>query len=209
MKNNEIAFLGIDGAGKSTLSGLSKQYLENKGYKVKIIPFHKWIFADILRSIFGRSIDRDRVDRKSPYSPDKNSLAAFIKPPIAFIDNIIFYFLNKPSHKNEIFIYDRFICATQIKFAALNYRVKWFKKIWWNVPPQNAIIFILDIEESITRQIKRNDPYAYTREQLTVERNLYIDFAKNYNFPLVNTSQSNIDETFEKVKKILDKLIES
>lgn len=203
----EIVFLGIDGSGKSTMSIMSKIYLEKKGFNVKIVPFHKWVFADFLRTVFGKVIDKDRKDRNSPYSPPPKSFSSIIKPPIAFIDNIIFYILNKPIKNNHIVIYDRFICATQIKFRALNYNVKWFEGLWWNLKPKNAIIFTLDVDESIERQIRRNDPYAYTKEQLTIEQELYIKLAKKYNFPIINTTNISPEETFQQLEVELNKII--
>lgn len=203
----EIVMLGIDGSGKSTMSDMSREHLERIGYKVKIIHFDKWIIAGFLRSLFGKAIDKDRKDRKSPYSPPKKSFSSFIKPPVAFIDNIIFHLLNKPYKNNHIVIFDRFICATQIKFKALNYNVAWFEKLWWNYKPKNAIIFIIDVEASIERQIKRNDPYAYTKEQLEFEQNLYIKLAEKYDFPIIKTTKSTPENTFKIVRVELNKVI--
>jgi len=203
----EISFLGIDGAGKSTMSSLSKEYLESQGYNVTIIPFHKWVFADKLRTVFGNVVDRDRQNRTSPYSPQRKSFSSLIKPPVAFVDNLLFYLLNRPSKKNEIFLYDRFICATQIKFSALNYHVNWFKGLWWNIPPKNAIVFLLSIDESIRRQNRRNDPYAYTKNQLAKEYNLYLNLAKNYGYPVIYTDEECINTTFQKVQVILNRVV--
>jgi thymidylate kinase len=203
----EIVYLGIDGAGKSTMANMSKAYIEEHGYNVRIVPFHKWVIAGYLRSIFGKSIDKGRKDRKSPYSPPQKSFAAFIKPPVAFIDNIIFHIVNKPRRDKQVVIYDRFVCATQIKFQTLGYQVSWFKKLWWNYKPKNAIIFLLDIDESIERQIRRSDPYAYTKEQLERERNMYVEYARKYKFPIINTTASLPERTFELVKYELDKII--
>jgi thymidylate kinase len=197
MDKIKIAFLGIDGSGKSTVSDEFSKYLVQKGYDVKIVPFHKWVFADKLRSAFGRYIDKDRKDRNSPYSPQKKSFSSFIKPPIAFIDNVLFYWLNAPKKKKQVFIYDRFICATQIKFMALNYRVKWFKFLWWNIKPDYAFIFDVSIEDSLRAQIERKDPYLYTEEQLSVERNMYLAFAKKHNFPIIQRTSRK--ETFDNV----------
>lgn len=188
MNNYKIALLGIDGAGKSTMSKIIKEHLIFMGYNVTIIPFHKWVIADKLRNIFGKVLDKGRKDRKSQYIPPRKSFAALIKPPIAFIDNILFYKINSPKQKNEVFIYDRFICATQIKFAGLGYVNNWFKKIWWSYKPGLAIVFDVDVEESERRQLSRNDPYIYTKEVLSKEKKLYLQYAKNHNFPIIKSS---------------------
>ena len=205
MNRLKIAFLGIDGSGKSTISQEFSKYLVEKGYDVKIVPFHKWVFADKLRSVFGRYVDRDRKERNAPYSPKKKSFSSFIKPPIAFIDNVLYYWLNSPKKTKQVYIYDRFICATQIKFRALGYHVNWFKFLWWNMKPDFAIIFDVTIEESIKAQIDRNDPYLYTEEQLIREKTLYIAFAKKHNFPIVQ--RTNKKETFDNVVAIFEEKI--
>lgn len=203
MSRYKIALLGIDGAGKSTISIELKRIFEAKGFRVKIIPFHKWIFADILRNIFGNILDKDRKGKTTPYSPKKNSLSSYIKPPIAFIDNIIYYLINSPTGKNKIYIYDRFICATQIKFKALNYHVNWFRFLWWNIIPDFAFILDINVDESIKRQIRRKDKYIWHKEQLCIEQNEYVQYAKKHNYPII-ANQSKSD-TIKTITEILEK----
>ena len=152
-KRFTIALLGIDGSGKSTISKELEQWLESKGNKVKIIPFHYWVFADKLKRRTWKYVDKDRPSIKRPYEPKKNSIAALIKPFVAFVDNIFFYIHNLPDgEKYNIVIFDRFICATQIKLNALNYRTNWFKSFWWNFKPDFAVIFDIPVNISIERQ---------------------------------------------------------
>jgi dTMP kinase len=202
MSINRIALLGIDGSGKSTMSKIIKEHLETLGYTVTIVPFHKWVIADKLRNVFGGVVDKGRKDRNSQYSPPPKSFSAKIKPPIAFIDNILFYKMNAPKQKNEIFIYDRFICATQIKFAGLGYTNNWFKKMWWSYKPDFAIIFDVDVDESVKRQHSRNDPYAYTQEILIKEKEQYLQYASKHKFPVVKSR--DIDTTRAEVLVIIN-----
>lgn len=207
MAKVKIALLGIDGSGKSTIANELRSIFEEKGYDVKIIPFHKWIFADVFRDKFkiGKMLDRNRKGRDAPYAPSKKSLSSYIKPPIAFIDNLLFYLINRPYKKNQIYIYDRFICATQIKFKALNYHTDWFKYLWWNITPDYAFVFDIDVEESLKRQKNRNDPYVWTKEQLSIEQSMYANFAKKHKFPFIKNN-SNIDAVVAKIMKTLDKV---
>ena len=186
MAKLKIALLGIDGSGKSTIANELKIIFEGRGYDVKIIRFHKWVFADVFRDKFkfGKMLDRDRKGRNAPYTPSKKSLSSYIKPPIAFIDNLLFYLVNRPYKKNQIYIYDRFVCATQIKFKALNYHVNWFKPLWWNITPDYVFVFDIDVEESVRRQKNRNDPYVYTKQQLSIEKDLYKKYAEIHKFPI-------------------------
>jgi thymidylate kinase len=203
----ELALLGIDGSGKSTMAKYISDYLIEEGFEPIIVPFHNWVFADKLRNVFGKILDRGRVDRKSPYIPPKNSLGTFIKPPVAFLDNVLFYLLNKPRRKNQVVIFDRFICATQIKFLACNYRTNWFKPLWWRFKPKNAIIFLIDEDESIKRQSGRNDDYVWEKSQLIKEKDLYKKFAYQYGFPIIVTKGKSPEQTFKEVKIIINKII--
>lgn len=207
MDKLKIALLGVDGSGKSTIANELKSIFEEKGYDVKIIPFHKWIFADVFRDKFkfGKMLDRDRKGRDAPYAPSKKSLSSYIKPPIAFIDNLLFYLINRPYKKNQIYIYDRFICATQIKFKALNYHTDWFKPLWWNIATDYAFVFDIDVEESVKRQKNRNDPYVYTKHQLNIEKNMYENYAKKHKFPFIENN-STIDAVVTKIMKTLGKV---
>lgn len=200
MSKLKIALLGIDGSGKSTIANELKSIFEEKGYDVKIIPFHKWIFSDVFRDKFkfGKMLDRDRKGRNAPYSPSKKSLSSYMKPPIAFIDNLLFYLINRPYKKNQIYIYDRFICATQIKFKALNYHTDWFRPLWWNITPDYTFVFDLEVEESVRRQKNRNDPYVYTKQQLSIEKGLYKEYAEMHKSPLIKCN-SKVEDIVKEV----------
>ena len=202
----KITLLGIDGSGKSTLTKLLKEYCEGKGYKVTILPFHKWVFADFFRDKlgFGKLLDKNRKPRKtSYYAPSKKSFSAIIKPPIALLDNIIFYMVNRPKKDKEIYIYDRFICATQIKLNALNYRTGWLKFIWSNIKADHTFYIDIDPQTSLARQTSRNDPYTYPLEILDKEREEYLELSVKKKYVVVRNDQS-IHAAFQKIINALN-----
>ena len=198
-----ISLLGIDGSGKSTISKTLKKKLEKKGYKVRIVPFHYWVFADKLKMKYWKAIDKDRKTIARPYTPRPFSLSAIIKPVVALADNILFYISTLPEGRRyDVVIYDRFICATQIKLKALGYQVEWLRPIWENF--KTDYCFIIDVPEdvSIERQIKRGDPYTYTWEQLRVERKEYRRYAEKHGCLIV----SGMDNAEKNIMKIINSM---
>ncbi|VBB43668.1 Thymidylate kinase (fragment) [uncultured Desulfatiglans sp.] len=136
-------------------------------------------------------IDRNRKPRKtSYYAPKKVSLSAMIKPPIALFDNILFYLVNRPRNKNEVYIYDRFISATQIKMAALNYRTQWLRCLWGNIKTPLTFYIDIDAETSLTRQVSRKDPYTYPVEILQKERQEYLRLAQRHKYTIIRNDRS-------------------
>ena len=207
-KRFTISLLGIDGSGKTTTSKELKLWLESNGNKVKIIPFHHWVFAENLKKKAWKTIDKGRPSIQRPYEPKKNSLAAIIKPIVALVDNIIFYIMKFPDGKEaDVVIFDRFICATQIKLGALNYHTKWLKPIWWNIKTDIAFIFDVSEDLSIKRQIQRNDSYVYTKEQLRCERKEYLDYAQKNGLLVIDNNVNSKDESIEKIIEYIGRSI--
>jgi thymidylate kinase len=50
-KGGSIAFLGIDGSGKSSHSSVTGAWLRQRGYVCDIMPFHRYLFVERLASI--------------------------------------------------------------------------------------------------------------------------------------------------------------
>lgn len=199
-KAHTIALLGIDGSGKSTISMELKNFLESKGLAVQIIPFHKWVFAHYLKRSTSRVIEPSRPSLSKPYEPKPGSVASVVKPIVAFIDNIMFNWLNRPSAIGvDVVIFDRFICATQIKLQALNYKTEWMRSLWMGIRPDAAYILDINEEMSIKRQNDRGDRYQYTKEQLTRERTLYNYYAKEHDFPIIDNK--DLDTTLKIIYK--------
>ena len=174
---------------------------------MEVVPFHKWIFAHKIRRRFIGAVDKGRPDINIPYEPRKNSFASIIKPVIAFFDNYLLYINSQPDGRRiSITIFDRFICATQIKFKALNYQVDWFRPLWQTISTDLGFIIDVPVEISLERQIQRGDPYTYTLEQLSIERVEYLHYAEKHGFPVVkgqNSLEENVIMIFERIKPFL------
>ena len=65
-----------------------------------------------------------------------------------------------------------------------------------------AIVFDVDVEESVKRQLKRNDLYVYSLDVLAKEKAQYIEYAKYHKFPIIKSS--DIETTKIDVLKVIN-----
>ena len=93
--------------------------------------------------------------------------------------------LNKPS-KGEVIIFDRFICATQIKFNSLGYQNSWFRFLWNIALSKNTFYMNVDVPTSVARQKSRGDDFTYSGATLSIERKHYLNIARRFNLKIVN-----------------------
>ncbi|VVB54061.1 Thymidylate kinase [uncultured archaeon] len=186
-----IAFLGIDGAGKSTNAEKINSWLNENGVKCMIIPFHNWIFADKIKKRFGKYVDIGRKKESlRPYAPPRYSFPAIVKPLIAMLDNILMYYLSKRKYENyDVIIFDRFICASLIKSKALDYHAEWLRPIWQNIRTDISIVLDIPIQRSLKTINDRKDHILYTAEQLSCEREEYLKLARKSGYIMFDSSK--------------------
>ncbi|KAB2946169.1 MAG: Thymidylate kinase [Candidatus Methanoperedens nitroreducens] len=203
-KKITIAFLGVDGTGKSTHAEKIGSWFKEKELKCIIIPFHKWMFADILKRRVGKYVDSGRNrDSLKPYTPAKYSFSALLKPPVALLDNILMFYYSKWKYRDyNIIIFDRFVCATLIKSKALNYHVEWLRPIWKNIRTDIGLLLDAPLEKSMETIDYRGNHILYNSDQLSCERKEYLEIAKENGYPIFNTSKP-FEIVNEEIKKYL------
>ena len=203
-KGITIAFLGIDGTGKSTHAEKLNSWLQENQIRGIIIPFHKWMFAGTLKRRIGKYVDSGRnPDTLRAYTPEKYSLSALFKPPVALLDNILMFYYSKWKYKEyDVIIFDRFICATLIKSKALNYHVDWLRPIWQNIKVDVGLVLDAPIQKSLNEIDDRGNHILYTSEQLGKERKEYMEIARKCSYQVFDTSKS-LESVHEDIKKYL------
>jgi dTMP kinase len=203
-KGITIAFLGIDGTGKSTHAEKLSSWLQENKISSIIIPFHKWMFAGILKRRIGKYVDSGRnPDTLRAYTPEKYSLSALLKPPVALLDNILMFYYSKWKFKEyDVIIFDRFVCATLIKSKALNYNVDWLRPIWQNIKVDIGLVLNAPIQKSLNEIDDRGNHILYTSEQLGTERKEYLEIARKCSYQVFDTSKP-LESTHEDIKKYL------
>ncbi|MFZ3170017.1 MAG: hypothetical protein WA130_20580 [Candidatus Methanoperedens sp.] len=207
-KGITVAFLGVDGTGKSTHAEKLSSWFQEHQIKCIIIPFHKWMFADVLKRRIGKYVDSGRnSDSLRPYTPKKYSLPALLKPPVALLDNILMFYYSKWKFKDyDVIIFDRFVCATLIKSKALNYHVDWLRPIWQNIKVDIGLVLDAPIQKSLDTIDDRNNHILYTYEQLTQERNDYLELARKCGYEVFDTSKP-LESIHGEIKRYLSRIL--
>lgn len=189
-----IALLGIDGSGKSTYSHFLKQYFTSRGFKVEIIPYHKYIFVEKLSRMLRREKWASKqytttFDIDSYYKGNK--ILKLLRAILSLLDNFLLFILSvyPKIMEGNIVILDRFIWSTYVKYSALGYPIGSLKKIWFITKPHFAIIFDIPAETSIKRILQRKEHLRYSKRVLDYERQFYLDIAKRYNYPIIDTTK--------------------
>ncbi len=208
MKKFTISFLGIDGSGKSTQAKLLEEWLRKNGYEVKLVEFHKWVFAHKLRKKLWRVVDKGRKSIDTYYIARKGSLSSFLKPIVALVDNLLLYLTSLLFSKEKIIIFDRFICSTQIKMKALNYHVEWLRVLWENFHTDIGFLLYVSPQTSVRRQLKRGDEYVYREEELQIELEEYLRYARKWRVKIIDTERKSEREVFEEIVSHVSRSLE-
>ncbi len=195
-RGGSVALLGIDGSGKSTHSEKTSGWLEDRGYRVKLMPFHRYLFVERLSSV-SRSVRSGATGRK------RNPL----RPILSLVDNLLLQISSSIGSRVEgtVVIYDRFIWSTYIKYEALGYPVEPLSLVYLLPRPHFAIVLDVPVEKSLRVIDERVAHIHYPRSVLEHERERYLDIARRYGYPVVDATAS-FDEVQTKIEGFLSPL---
>lgn len=178
-KGGTVAFLGIDGSGKSSHTRETAEWLKKRGYYVSIVPFHRYLFVERLSR---------KTKREAYIIPKKGNP---LRPIFSLIDNLLLFVISSfgSGIEGKIVIYDRFIWSTYIKYDALNYPVLPLRFFYFLLRPTTAIVLDIPVERSLSVIQRRPEHIRYRRKTLSREREEYIKIAKRRGYPIVDSTE--------------------
>jgi len=194
-----IAFLGIDGSGKSTHVKATFHTLKKAGIRAKVVPFNKYIFLDKLAISFrGKRLTSKTI--KGTYTVKLTPLRA-IRPWLSFVDNLLYYiYTSLYTLRGYVIIYDRFIWSTFIKYKALGYPVNILLKMSFLIKPTYAIVLDIPAEVSLQKIYSRKYHLRYPLYVLKYERLKYLALAKRFKYPIIDSRKP-----YSYVQNIIDR----
>ncbi len=202
-KGGAIALLGIDGSGKSSHAAATGRWLEGRGYRCTVMPFHRYIFVERLAAMSSavRS-GRERGD-KLTFKRGGNPL----RPVASLVDNLLLQLASSIGCRAEgrVVIYDRFIWSTYIKYEALGYPVKPISGLYLAPRPTSALVLDVPVDKSLRVIDERVAHIHYPREVLASERARYLDVARKNGYPVIDATAS-FEEVQQKIQARLEGL---
>jgi dTMP kinase len=195
-----IAFLGIDGSGKSSHASMTQKWFNEKGYRSVLIPFHKYLFVERL--------SRVRSNMHLSGNASRNPL----RPLFSLIDNLLLQLFSSFGCRLEgkIVIFDRFIWSTYIKYLALGYPVSLISSLYLLPRPGLVIVLDVPVERSLKIIASRESHIRYSRKIIETERNLYLNIARKRGYLIIDSTkefdvvQSQIEDYLSKSFPILE-----
>jgi dTMP kinase len=196
-KGGSIALLGIDGSGKSSHSATTSSWFEGRGYRVKLMPFHRYLFVEKLSTV--SNAVRGGGQGKGRRNP--------LRPVLSLVDNLVLQVSSSLGCRVEgtVVIYDRFIWSTYIKYEALGYPVRPLSPVYLLPRPYFAIVLDVPVEKSLRVIDQRVAHIRYPGSVLQHERQRYLDIAKRYGYPVVDATGS-FEEVQAKIEGLLSPL---
>ena len=193
-----VAFIGIDGSGKTTISlKVTKLLNEMNEKSIYISPF-RYIFLNYFLEFVKRKGDATGVN---PYlTVSKKPFPARLWPYLALIDNLMFFFVKiRPLlAKYKYVICDRYFYDFYLSFEYYGYADEFIKLLCFKILPKPDLTFVLDVPPKIAYERKKEHPLNFYVEQ----RRRYLHLASRFNLNLIDTSKE-FDENLKKIIKTL------
>jgi len=181
-RGGSVALLGIDGSGKSSHSTVTSGWLESRGYRVELMPFHRYLFVERLSSISSAVRGTPTVStRRNP-----------LRPVLSLADNLLLQISTSLGCRIEgtVVVYDRFIWSTYIKYEALGYPVRPLSFLYLLPRPLFAIVLDVPVDKSLRVIDERVAHIHYPRSVLQHEREAYLRIASRNGYPVIDATGS-------------------
>jgi thymidylate kinase len=204
-RGGSVALLGIDGSGKSSHSTVTSGWLERRGYRVELMPFHRYLFVERLSSILsavrGGSGSNRSSDQSYSGGPVSSKRRNPLRPVLSLADNLLLQISTSLGCRIEgtVVVYDRFIWSTYIKYEALGYPVRPLAFLYLLPRPYFAIVLDVPVDKSLKVIDERVAHIHYPRSVLQHEREVYLQIARRNGYPVIDAT-SSFDDVQAKIE---------
>lgn len=203
-----IVLSGIDATGKTTHASNICSWLKSKKMKCRLQRFHRYLFLDKLSNIRTTVAGGGITIPSTLVIPAKTSALSFIRPYLAFVDNLLMYVLQVVPCiiRSEHVVCDRFIWDNYVKHKALHYNTRFLFVLTTLIRPKIGIIFDVPSQVAVKRVDKRVDHYRYREEHYEIERREFKKIGSILGYTVINTNEP-VKETWRKIEAYLTQFL--
>lgn len=199
-----IALIGLDGAGKTTLSELLADSLRKQGLKVYVIQPFRYFLLEPLMAVVRVAAKLFRGSSNEARHPllfrGKKPFLARQWPYLVALDNLFYDLIYiKPKLLSGYYVIsDRYFYDLAINFDYYGYSCKHAGRFYRRVVPKPDITFVLDLspDKAIVRAEELD--INYYRQQ----RKRYLNLARDFGFYIIN-AENSIKEVLNDIEGIL------
>ena len=87
-RGGSVAFLGIDGSGKSSHASTTARWLSDRGYHALLMPFHRYLFVERLSGIVRSSTKRVASRSETQGGDSRKRGRNPTRPLLSLVDNL-------------------------------------------------------------------------------------------------------------------------
>lgn len=185
-----IAFIGMDGVGKTTFTQDTVDMLTDQGKWVTYLCPFEYIFLKPLLSLIKGYNGQRNASTTNPFlTKSKKSLLLQLWPLCALVDNWIYYLIKiKPLlFKGKDVVCDRYFYDFATSFAYYGYANPTTTRLYLTLIPRPDIVFVLDAPPDVAQaraQELSNDFYIEQRDR-------YLCVANRFGFPVLTTTKKS------------------
>lgn len=205
-----ICIIGTDGVGKTTHVQELLNQLKNNGMRCKYVWFRFHHFISLFLLAYCRLVNLTIYENKDGekichHEFYRSRAISFIYPWLLFVDTVPMYIIkiSIPLFFGYTIVCDRFVYDTlvdlMIDLRKFDIHKKFIGKLFINMIPKNSCVILLDIDESIIRE-RRKD--LINDQSLNMRRTAYKTVAKEFDIPTIENNVS-FQEVHEQIIKYL------
>lgn len=189
-----IAFMGIDGSGKTSISKSIEQNLKQMGKNVKYRAEFSYTALDFLQKTF---LKNKFYRTRKQFLTRKRKISGIFKiwPYLVFLDCLVTYLKCRIFSRRKIIIFDRYFYDYIIAFEGLGEKSRFVRRMFLSIPKPD-VGFLLDVSPQIAYE-RRKDIHNEDIEWFTMWRNKYLELNQKLNFKVVSSEkpfEAKIDE---------------
>ena len=196
-----IAFIGMDGSGKSTMAKETVRKLKESGEEAICLSLTPYAILQPLLNLLHK-VKKSKNPRENPFlTTGKKPFIFRLWPYLSLVDNFANYWLRiKPILKKGHVICDRYFHDRITGFEYYGYCDRLTSQIYLSLIPKPDVVFVLDTKPQVAQ--KREIGQRHSLDFFIKLRKRYQEIANKYSYQMIDTT-GDIGENVRQIMKVI------